>query len=157
MVLAYFENIPDESDQFSRYINLSSFLARLTEAHFINSPSFAIWTMKYALEEEVQGDDVGACMIAAASMYILWSGQTIFVQVVQSPAESSPAATKSRSPGPLFTGPALGLERWRFWKSGFAAAAGETGAGEKGSGDQYRVLAGKAADFMDAIERNMTL
>jgi hypothetical protein len=89
-------------------------------------------------------------------LYILWSGQTIFVQVVQAPAELSPAATESRKPGPLFTGPAFGLERWRFWKSGFAAAAVEAGAEGKDSSIEHRVLAGKAAEFMDAIERNMT-
>jgi hypothetical protein len=49
--------------------------------------------------------------------------------------------------GSLYTGPILGLVRWKFWHKALATAIESSRAG-----DESRRLAQKAVDFMDAIE-----
>lgn len=55
-------------------------------------------------------------------------------------------------PGPLFSGPMFGLERWEFWHEAFIAVPDK-----KGASDECKRLAGKAAHLMVAIREDMTL
>lgn len=55
-------------------------------------------------------------------------------------------------PGPLFSGPMFGLERWEFWHEAFIAVPDK-----KGASDECKRLAGKAVDLMVAIQNDMTL
>lgn len=48
--------------------------------------------------------------------------------------------------------PLLTLHKWQFWRDCFRAAAGE----ESEAGDECKAVSTKAADMMDAIEKNMS-
>ncbi|KAK1766792.1 hypothetical protein QBC33DRAFT_88849 [Phialemonium atrogriseum] len=87
--------------------------------------------MKDALEHDVKDDEVYICLVSAASMYILCSGQALFVQLIQAVVQIWPEGAEIRKPGPLFSGASFGLERWEFWKGAFVAAVGRKGV-EKG-------------------------
>jgi hypothetical protein len=105
--------------------------------------------MRDAVEEEIKDDGVFNCFVSAAAMWILCAGQTVFEMVVQLPKRREDG--QEYATGPLFQGPKLGLERWKFWKKSFLVAAERTGADE-----ECERLARRAADLMDSIERNMT-
>ena len=62
------------------------------------------------------------------------------------------------SPGPLYSGTsALSLRRWQFWKESFKTVALAGKNEEKGGyGQECRIVAAKAADIMDSLEKNMT-
>jgi hypothetical protein len=126
-------------------------MARLTACWVINGTTYAIWTMKESLEEDVEDDYYSGC-ISAAAMWILCAGQTLFVEIVQSPRKiEADEEHNSFRPGPLFTGPTFGLERWEFWQRAFAAALEKQAAS-----DECKRLARKATDLMGAIAQDMS-
>jgi hypothetical protein len=148
---AYFEG--SDPDQFTRYINFSAFLARLTECNFLDDATYAIWTIRDALEEGENDDQVYSYLVSSAAVWILFSGQNLFVRIVQVPMSvSTEGELASSRGGSLFDGHNLGLERWRFWKKAFAVAIER-----QGSNEECKRLSSKAMDLMGAIERNMTL
>jgi hypothetical protein len=82
-------------------------------------------------------------------MWILCEGQTLFVEIVQSPRRieaDEEYKYNSFRPGLLFTGPIFGLERWEFWQKAFAAALEKQAAS-----DECKRLVRKAPDLMGAI------
>ncbi|KZF26977.1 hypothetical protein L228DRAFT_265324 [Xylona heveae TC161] len=141
----------DFQDQVSKCINMQAFIARLVECHFIDNPLWGIWTLRQALESEWIGDEADSCFFSGAAMWILLAGQTLFVQTVQAPKEIEPDFKNSYNGGPLYTGPALGLERWRFWQKAFDAVSDR-----EGITDECKKLAGKAAELMATLERTMS-
>jgi hypothetical protein len=82
-------------------------------------------------------------------MWFLYCGQFLFQEVVQNPDTILPFEEGSYRPGPLFKGPSLGIERWRFWKEELTAVPERKEADE-----QCKTLAAKAVDMMNALERN---
>ena len=61
-------------------------------------------------------------------------------------------------PGPLYDGKTfLSFQRWHFWRDNInAVASGEKGE-EKGFGQECKIVAAKAAEMMDSLEKKMTL
>jgi hypothetical protein len=91
----------------------------------------------------------------AAAQWIVWSGQSLFKQVLYLGLDGTQADLKIATcrPGPLYNGDStstLSLQRWRFWKEGFRSVALLDGASE-----ECKTVAAKAADMMDTIEDNM--
>ncbi|KAF2417660.1 hypothetical protein EJ08DRAFT_71094 [Tothia fuscella] len=88
--------------------------------------------------------------VMAAAQWILWNGQMFFDGVVH----PMPIEDRSLKFGELYTGGGsqLSIERWHFWKKGFAAASVD----RDDWGDECRMLARKAENLMGAIEQGMT-
>ncbi|KAL2850447.1 hypothetical protein BJX68DRAFT_266656 [Aspergillus pseudodeflectus] len=133
--------------------SLNAFYTHLDARHvFNNHPTYMIWTMRSAFEENA-GDDPeyfsgmkDQCVLAAAQ-YILWSGQEQFKRIGFS-GDIDEDLLRDWKPGPLYDGKAaFGLERWRFWKAGFMAAAEDFDLGK-----EARDVADRAAGLMDALE-----
>ncbi|KIA75771.1 hypothetical protein HK57_00457 [Aspergillus ustus] len=115
--------------------NLNAFYAHLDARHIFgnNQPTFMIWTMRSAFEENPEDDPEyfagmkDQCILAAAQ-YILWSGQEQFKRLSFIGEDVDPATLQDWKPGPLYYGHGgFTLDRWRFWKAGFRAAAEDSG------------------------------
>ncbi|KAL2841845.1 hypothetical protein BJY01DRAFT_236210 [Aspergillus pseudoustus] len=148
-------NTPNDED-VNEWPNLNAFYAHLDARHvFSNHPTFMIWTMRSAFEENPEDDPEyfagmkDQCILAAAQ-YILWSGQEQFKRI-SFIGDVNPSTLQDWKPGPLYEGDTgFTLDRWRFWKAGFRAAAEDSGVGA-----EARDVAGKAAGLMDAFENSL--
>lgn len=128
---------------------MSSFVARAWVAGIFNGINFAIWVIQDGLEDDCDKGEYYSELISAAAMWIICSGQLLFDEIVQFPREISEREEKAWSGGPLYTGPIIGLERWKFWQKSFTAAAESSAIDNEG-----KVNALKAANLMDAIARD---
>ena len=125
----------------------------MTESNFVDDDLFAILTLRDALERDGGRVQDQNCLISASAVWVLYCGQSLFVRIVQVPKTLiGDGERNSRKPGPLFNGPIYGLERWKFWGKALAVAVESEELNE-----ESRILASKAVDLMNAIERNMTL
>lgn len=140
----------------NEYVNFHAFAANLFDRHiFCSDPSWAIWAQREAHEDGGKGyiHDVN---VLAAAQWILWYGQSFFKHLLF-PGDVSADDLRKWRPGPLYKGKAhLTLHRWHFWRDGFNAVASEGMADEKGLRRECEIVAGKAAEMMDSLERNMT-
>lgn len=109
------------------------------------SPSYAIWTLRANLEES-HSENAYSGRISGAAVWILYAGQWLFTEIVECPRLLTPENKRFWGVGSLYTGPILGLVRWKFWHKGFAAATENRRAS-----DESRQIAQKAVDLMDAI------
>lgn len=90
-------------------------------------------------DEKVPFDGMQEQRIIAAAQHILWGGQDLFKHVI-CPKDLDESDLRCWEPGPLYEGDAtFSLDRWRFWRRGFEAAAGNTG----GFGDEWKNVAEK--------------
>ena len=156
------------------YVNFHAFAANLHERCVMRTrPTWAIWAQREAHEEGRLKEDAALreVPVMAAAQWIFWYGQSFFKQVLY-PGDVTSKDLQHWTPGPLYHGKNyLDLQRWHFWRDGFNAVAasssssslsggkgGEKGnaTGEEGYGDECRRLAKKAANIMDALEREMT-
>lgn len=88
-----------------------------------------------------------AC-VSGAAVWMLCSGQRLWIEIVECPRTENPRADKTWRPGALYQGPVFGLERWRFWEKAFAVAAANNMLS-----DECQQLASRAADLTNVIER----
>lgn len=126
---------------------MSSFVARTWTAGIFDGSCFAIWVIRDGLEDDHDRGEYYSEYINAAAMWILCSGQLLFDEVVQFPREDG--EEKVWMGGPLYTGPVIGLERWKFWQKAFTAAAESAATDSESKGNAL-----KAASLMDAIARD---
>ncbi|KAJ5326653.1 hypothetical protein MYU51_001913 [Penicillium brevicompactum] len=139
---------PSTSEE-TQFINESAFLARLSAAHMYSDASVAVTGLCQTLETEDASENPRYNgFIAAASMWIIHAGQWIFAEVVRSPRGTSKGDEGIWSNGPLYTGSVQGIERWKFWRKAL-----EDSQANVQISSESRALAGKAKDFMDAVER----
>lgn len=133
------------------WVNYNAFIANLYSHHvFDTDPTYAIWTLRDALETENENSSIREAWILAAAQWIIWDGQSLFKHIL-SPGKISPEDLQSWRSGPLYEGKqVMSLERWRFWKERFGFIAGE----EK-VGDECKTVAAKATNMMGSIEENM--
>lgn len=141
------DDVPVEGDPFAGTVNYDAFLARLTQSGFIKYSSFHIWTMRRAFEEMVPSPEGRDVNIRSAAVSIVFAGQAIYTQVVESPPEPH---ARTFQPGKSYSGAWTGLERWRFWKQGLVTAAAN-----KENREDTRRLTERAANLMSAIEESM--
>ncbi|KAJ5155263.1 hypothetical protein N7492_008066 [Penicillium capsulatum] len=83
-----------------------------------------------------------------AAVWILYAGQWLFTEVVETPRSLTASDERRWGPGELYKGPVLGLPRWKFWKQALHAASGN-----KNARDEAQRFAHKAVDFMDDLEK----
>lgn len=90
--------------------------------------------------------------ILAAAQWILWSGHSLFKQILY-PDDEFPNGQPIWEPGPLYGGPPLlSVHRWRFWRDGFKVAA----QNHNQSGE-CRNVSSKVVKMMESIEEAMTV
>jgi hypothetical protein len=130
---------------------MSSFVARTWTAGIFNGTNFAIWVLRDGLEEDYDRGEYYSEYVSAAAMWILCSGQLLFDEILQFPKETGEFEEKAWKGGPLYHGPIIGLERWKFWQKAFTAAAESSNANH-----ECKTNALKAANLMDAIAKNCT-
>ena len=83
----------------------------------------------------------------------IWNGQDLFMQI-RYPGDvlsDTTVWTPGKPPSSVLK-PLLTLHKWQFWRDCFRAVAGE----ESEAGDECKTVSTKAADMMDAIEKNMS-
>ncbi|KIJ59192.1 hypothetical protein HYDPIDRAFT_33424 [Hydnomerulius pinastri MD-312] len=149
------QELHTNEEKRERWQSFIAFIARLTSDKTQPEPIFAIWALRYALEEEpdsrarayhTQGPTLDAQMPAAVE-WILVSGRVLY-ESCQSSDKDERADYDATKGGRNFKGQGLSLERWKFWKQRFAQIQ---------LFDQVReatkVLAKEAVEEMEAIER----
>lgn len=160
-----------EEERSEEYVNLQAFLAHLQQYRiFPTDPRFAVCAMCDAFENP-QDDDpawVRDALVMGAVQWILWNGQDLFIQH-RYPGDKAPKSpSEYDSGGPEYIDePYIMLNRWHIWRDGFRAVAGEkcqtSKECEAAAGEKYepsgecKAIALKAADMMDAFEKNMSL
>lgn len=149
---------PDPDDP-SIYVNFHAFAANLFERRiFRTDPTWAIWAQREAHETGSSEDSsIRAAYVLAAAQWILWSGQSLFKQVI-STGDVSHRELQFWTPGPLYGGDShLSLRRWRFWKGGFTIFAFSGEKEEKAFIRECKKVAAMTAQLMDSLERSMSL
>lgn len=139
---------PDEENP-ERYVNYHAFVANIQQCHvFRSNPKYAIWAMRDAFEEnrDDKPRSVRDAYIMGAAQWILWNGQNLFTQIRYPGDQESSPGKLSRD------GPTITLQEWRSWRDSFKAVTVE----KYDSGDECKAVAVRAADMMDAFERNMS-
>jgi len=149
---------PDPDDP-SIYVNFHAFAANLFEHRiFRTDPTWAIWAQREA-HENIPAEEfsIHAAYVLAAAQWILWSGQSLFKQVIVT-GDVSPRELQFWTPGPLYgVDSQLSLRRWRFWKDGFSNVAFSGEKEEKALVQECNKVAAKASQLMDSLERSMML
>jgi Protein of unknown function (DUF3632) len=119
------------------------------------------WAQREAHEDthpEGQKGGIRDAIVMEAAQWILCYGQSLFNQVLF-PGDISSEELQHWTTGPLYHGKnGLDPQRWHFWRDGFNAVASSSSRGEKGEvwGEDCRSVVKKAADMMEALERDMT-
>jgi len=147
---------PDPDDP-SIYVNFHAFTANLFEHRiFRTDPTWAIWAQREAHENSsAEESSIHAAYVLAAAQWILWSGQSLFKQVI-STGDVSHSDLQCWTPGPLYGGDSqLSLRRWRFWKAGFSNVALSGEKEEKAFIQECNKVAAMAAHLMDSLEQSM--
>lgn len=134
----------------SEVVNMSAFMARASASHTAAGEIYAVWFLRETLETQLRKDNLESydCLVSASALWILCAGQFLFEEIVTCPRPIQPGDQKLLG-GPLYTGPWLGMERWKWWQKALAVIAAEEQAGE-----ECLKLVNKAVDFMDAILRD---
>lgn len=139
------------------YVNFHAFVANLDERRiFRTRPTWAIWAMRDAHETSLaqNGNSTRDEHVLAAAQWILWYGQTLFKGIIclgDTPGDLGPW-----TPGLLYGGRAdLSIERWHFWRHGFRAVGFGGKEDERAYGEVCRKVAARAAEMMDALEKEM--
>ncbi|KAK3942454.1 hypothetical protein QBC46DRAFT_426230 [Diplogelasinospora grovesii] len=140
-------------------------MARLESAGiWAQDPTYAVWQMRQAFEKPQQAWERKYNVMAAAQ-WVLWNGQIFFKNILYSPPLSDDdrrslafgrrykgSRDKHKGSRDKYKGSrdTLWLDRWHFWKDGFAEVA------ENGEyGNKCKDLASKARSLMDALEKSM--
>ncbi len=150
--------IGPDPDNPSIYVNFHAFAANLFERRiFPTDPTWAIWAQREAHEKSpVKEPSIRAAYVLAAAQWIMWSGQSLFKQVIFT-GDVSPNDLQCWTPGPLYGGDSrLSLRRWRFWKDSFSHVAFGGEKEEEAFVQESNKVAAKASQLMDSLERSMT-
>ncbi len=92
-----------------------------------------------------------------AAQWILWFGQSLFKRVLFPGEAEIEDLTHSWGPGQLYQGQGgLSIDRWRFWKKGFASVAAGVGGEKEWFGAECVRVSAKAAEIMELLEESMT-
>ncbi|CRG86319.1 hypothetical protein PISL3812_03324 [Talaromyces islandicus] len=138
---------------WSDEVNFCAFVARLSTTEILNyfdGLNYAIWTMRDNLEEEHNDGEYSNDAISSSAMWIICAGQWLFNELVQFPRNINDEYYESAwKVGPLYQGPIIGLERWKFWQKAFTVAAESSNAN-----DECKKNALKAANLMEVIARD---
>ncbi|OTA94725.1 hypothetical protein M434DRAFT_394512 [Hypoxylon sp. CO27-5] len=137
-------------EEFTKWKNFNSFVARVTSTGFAPWLSFPIWQLRTALEEPPVKGSAMDCRLWVASEWIIHCADIIF-EDISSLKDPDEGLARSLSAGPLYDGKALlGAERWKFWKRRFSELNADSGKLELDNAVSNRIL--EALERMDKIE-----
>ncbi|KAL4790285.1 hypothetical protein BDV19DRAFT_394230 [Aspergillus venezuelensis] len=144
----------DSGFKAHHYVSFHAFLARFVAWQAATGDSWLLWplrTLGSRLEPPLRRPDEPLDTVTAgAALLLLYSGQWLFERVVMfPPASLDDGYVRGISSGELYSGPVLGLERWRYWRQTLKARTEDNQLGS-----EARRLALKAVDFMECLERN---
>ena len=119
----YNGKIPD-NDSVQKWINLTSFAARLLDKGFAQWTNFAIWALRAALEQPTSAGPIMNCDVTTATEWIFQGGEALF-KLLKEDGLTEDEARSTRN-GILYDGmPGLCRERWDFWKLRFSEVSEE--------------------------------
>ncbi|KAL8904591.1 MAG: hypothetical protein Q9171_006996 [Xanthocarpia ochracea] len=111
------------SEEFAKWKNLNSFIARLTSTGFAPWLNLPIWQLRMALEESAVKGPAMECRVWVASEWIIQCAYPIF-EDLNSKEELDESTARSLRTGPLCDNiPPMSLERWEYWKKRFSELA----------------------------------
>lgn len=114
-------------EEFTKWENLNSFVARLTEAGFAPWLNFPIWQLRMALEEPPVKGPAMACRLRVATEWVIHCADAIFEEI-NLKEELDESLSRALKTGSLYEGkPPLSVERWNFWKKRFIEIIGNLG------------------------------
>ena len=134
-------NAGPDPENPGRFVNFHCFAANLYERQILSGgPTWAIWALRDAHENlckeegewrQLTRDE----LMMGAAQWILWFGQSLFKQVLYPGEVDREDLTRAWRPGQLYQGQGdLSIDRWRFWKEGFASVAAGAGGEKEGFG-----------------------
>ncbi|TGJ84680.1 hypothetical protein E0Z10_g4079 [Xylaria hypoxylon] len=116
----------DVSEEFTKWKNLNSFVARLTSTGFAPWLSLPTWQLRTAFEEPPVIGPARECRVWIASEWIIRCARPIFEDMTEGREELDESTARSLRTGPLCDDALpLSLERWQFWRKRFAELAGD--------------------------------
>jgi hypothetical protein len=112
------------SDDVGAWINRSTFMALLYSFGVVDGRQLALWQLRLAFEEPPNGAKDQLHRARAAACWILHAGEMI-VRMVVEPGDVAEADRRAWRKGELYRGRSgYSLDRWIFWKKGFANVGG---------------------------------
>ncbi|KAI1497274.1 hypothetical protein F5X99DRAFT_421456 [Biscogniauxia marginata] len=114
-------------EEFEKWKNLNSFVARLTSTGFAPWFNLPIWQLRMALEERPVEGSAMESRLCVASEWILHCADSIFKNTT-SKEELDEGTARALGTGSLCDDslPPLSVERWGFWKKRFSEFATDT-------------------------------
>lgn len=113
----YNGKIPDD-ESVQKWINLTTFAARLFDKGFAQWTNFAIWALRAALEQPTSAGRTMNCDVMTATEWIFQGGEALFKRLNEDALTED--ETRSMRNGVLYRGKSgLCRERWEFWKLRF--------------------------------------
>ncbi|KAF7155551.1 hypothetical protein CNMCM6106_004697 [Aspergillus hiratsukae] len=118
MLTAQAPTYTKSNDQaIAEWINLQAFTARLMSKCDPSLSLFAVWSLRSGLEEKLSDRELDG-EVAAAAMWMVYGGETLFSQLAD--AVQDEEKERMMKPGTLYSGQGqLCKERWQFWKRRF--------------------------------------
>ncbi|KAI1079784.1 hypothetical protein F5B20DRAFT_542408 [Whalleya microplaca] len=139
------------NQDFAKWKNLNSFVARLTSTDFAPWMNLPIWQLRTALEEPPERGSTMECRVWAASEWLIQCANVILDEM-DSKEELDESTARAIKTGPLFDGnPPLSVERWEFWRKRLSEISNDTSSLELDSAISERIS--DALKSMDAVKR----
>jgi hypothetical protein len=121
------------SEEFSKWKNLNSFVARLTKTGYAPWLTLPIWELRAALEEPLAKGPALECRLWVATEWIIYCADPIF-KYMNTKGELDVATARSLRAGSLGGSSApVSVERWEFWKKRFDEFSADASNLELGS------------------------
>ncbi|XXH00800.1 hypothetical protein Hte_007151 [Hypoxylon texense] len=144
------EELGDDCEEFSRWRNYNSFIARITRDHFNFWLVIPMWQLRDTLEEPPMKGSAMRCRIWVASEWIIHCADHLF-NFVNTKDDIDESTARAFKGGPLYDGrPPLGVERWQFWKKRFSELAANATSLELDGSTTGRIS--DALKSMDGVE-----
>lgn len=140
----YNGKIPDDQS-VQKWINLTTFAARLLDKGFAQWTNFAVWALRAALEQPTSAGPIMNCDVTTATEWIFQSGEALFKRLNENTLTEAEA--RSMRNGILYHGKSgLCGERWDFWKLRFSEVSEELNG-------NIRERAISAAEMMEKMNK----
>ncbi|CAJ2507303.1 Uu.00g084890.m01.CDS01 [Anthostomella pinea] len=138
-------------EEFAKWKNLNSFIARLTYTGFAPWLNLPIWQLREALEEPPVKSAAMNCRLWVASEWILHCADVIY-EDMKTGSQLGESTARSLRTGSLCDGETpLSLKRWAFWKKRFSELRADADSlGLDRAITTYRMT--QALEAMDAVE-----
>ena len=137
-------------DDYSKWKNLNSFVARLTRTDFSPWLNLPIWVLREALEETpVKGPEM-ECRIWVVSEWIIHAANSLF-EYMSVEDELDESSTRALATSHLCSNvKPLSIERWEFWKRRLSELAVDVGT--QGLDSALTARISDALKTMNAVE-----